>query len=162
MTTNREFDCIIFGATGFTGQFVVEEVARTAVEDPIKWAVAGRSKDKLQQTLSDASKEVKMDLNGVTKIEADVSDESSLLAMCQQARLIINCVGPYRFFGEQVVKACIEAGTHHVDISGEPQFLELMQLQYFKQAQDKGIYIVGACGWDSIPCDLGKLDCSHI
>ena len=77
--SDREFDLIVFGATGFTGQFVVEEVARTSVEDAVKWAVAGRSKDKLDQTLKDASKEVEMDLTGVTKIGESACHHQNLL-----------------------------------------------------------------------------------
>lgn len=69
--------------------------------------------------------------------------------------MIINCCGPYRFFGETVVKACVDTSTHHVDVSGEPQYMELMQLKYNDIAKEKGIYIVSACGFDSIPTDLG-------
>lgn len=153
----REFDLVIFGATGFTGQFVVEEVARTVKEDEpqLKWAVAGRNAGKLAQTLKDAGKEVGQDLSGVTHIIADVNDYQSLLKMAQRCRIVLNAVGPYRFYGEPVIKACVEAGTHHVDISGEPQFLERIQVEYHERAKEKGIYVVGACGWDSIPCDMG-------
>ena len=66
----------------------------------------------------------------VPLILSDSSDSSSLLAMAQQARVVLNCVGPYRFYGEAVVEACVEAGAHHLDISGEPQYLEKMQLKY--------------------------------
>ncbi|XP_067901513.1 saccharopine dehydrogenase a, tandem duplicate 1 isoform X2 [Heterodontus francisci] len=90
-------------------------------------------------------------------IICDVNDPLSLAAMCQQGSVILNCVGPYRFFGEPVVKACIENGTHCVDISGEPQFLEGMQLKYDYQAAEKGVYVVGSCGFDSIPADMGVL-----
>jgi short subunit dehydrogenase-like uncharacterized protein len=87
---------------------------------------------------------------------ADVKDESSMLNMCNQGTIVLNCVGPYRFFGEPVVKvisniilekpvltvislfqACIDAGTHYVDISGEPEFIERMELTYHQQAKDK-------------------------
>jgi len=68
---------------------------------------------------------------------------------------VLNTVGPYRFFGEQMVKACVETATSHLDISGEPDYMERMQLTYNKAARDKGIYIASACGWDSIPADLG-------
>ena len=63
----------------------------------------------------------------------------------------------FRFSGDQIVKACVENGTHHVDISGEPQFLETMQLRYHEQAANKGIYVIGSCGFDSIPSDLGQM-----
>ncbi len=71
-------------------------------------------------------------------IVADVSDQSSLEAMASRARVVLNCVGPYRFYGEQVVKACLASGAHHLDISGEPQFLETMQLKYDEEAKNKG------------------------
>ncbi|KAK9959615.1 hypothetical protein ABG768_009728 [Culter alburnus] len=88
---------------------------------------------------------------------ADVSDPDSLAAMCKQAVIVLSCVGPYRFFGEPVVKCCVENGAHCLDISGEPQFLESMQLNYHDQAAKNGVYIVGSCGFDSIPADMGVI-----
>ena len=154
---NREFDIVVFGATGYTGQFVVEEVATTLQKENTKftWAIAGRNKNKLNEVLKTASKQVNQELDGIGLIEADVSNEESLLAMCKRTRLVMNCVGPYRLYGEPVIKACIEAGTHHVDISGEPCYMETVQLLHSKEAENKEIYIIGSCGWDSIPCDLG-------
>lgn len=159
---NREFDVVIFGASGFTGQFVVEEMAISVEMDSlyksnnIRWAIAGRNHDKLKQVLKEAAKNTKYEwCINVPIILADTTDPQSLLEMCKRCRLIISVVGPYRFFGEPLVKACVEAGTHYVDISGEPQFLESMQLKYNDLAKDKGIYIVGATGWDSIPADVG-------
>lgn len=71
--------------------------------------------------------------------------------------MIVNCCGPYRFYGEPVVKACINAGTHHVDVSGEVQFIERMQLEYNDLAKEKGVYIISTCGFDSIPAEIGVL-----
>ena len=73
---------------------------------------------------------------------ADVSDESSLDRMASRAKVVLNCVGPYRFYGEQVVRACLRQGAHHLDISGEPQFLETMQLKYNEEADQKGQQIL--------------------
>ncbi|XP_051579632.1 saccharopine dehydrogenase-like oxidoreductase [Myxocyprinus asiaticus] len=156
----RPFHIIIFGATGFTGQFVVEEVARTASEGPkgnLKWAIAGRSRPKLEKVLEQAAGVLsKPELQSeVSIIVADVNEPDSLASMCKQAVIVLNCVGPYRFFGEPVVKACVENGAHCIDICGEPQFLESMQLNYYDQAAEKGLYIVGSCGFDSIPADMG-------
>ncbi|XP_073783520.1 saccharopine dehydrogenase a, tandem duplicate 2 isoform X1 [Danio rerio] len=158
----RPYHIIIFGASGFTGQFVVEEVSRCASEGPngsLKWAVAGRSKSKLEKVIEQASANLsKPELKTeVDIIVADVSDQESLAAMCKQAVIVLSCVGPYRFFGESVVKSCVENGAHCLDISGEPQFLEGMQLNYHDQAADKGVYIVGSCGFDSIPADMGVI-----
>ena len=85
----------------------------------------------------------------------DIAIPKTINDMAKQADVILNCVGPYRFFGEDVIRACIAERTHHVDISGEPQFLETMQFKYHKEAKEKGVYIVGACGFDSIPTDMG-------
>ncbi|XP_020356501.1 saccharopine dehydrogenase-like oxidoreductase isoform X1 [Oncorhynchus kisutch] len=161
-SSSRPYHIVIFGASGFTGQFVVEEVARTVSEGPngtLKWAVAGRSRQKLDKVLEQAAGTLgKPELRtAVEVIVADVGEPDSLAAMCKQAVIVLNCVGPYRFWGEPVVKACVENGAHCIDICGEPQFLESMQLNYDSQAADKGVYIVGACGFDSIPADMGVL-----
>ncbi|KAL0969322.1 hypothetical protein UPYG_G00225560 [Umbra pygmaea] len=161
-SSSRPYHIVIFGASGFTGQFVVEEVARTMSEGPngtLKWAVAGRSRPKLEKVLEQAAETLgKPELRTAVEIlVADVEEPDSLAAMCKQAVIVLNCVGPYRFWGEPVVKACVENGAHCLDISGEPQFLESMQLNYNTQAADKGVYIVGACGFDSIPADMGVL-----
>ncbi|KAF7662103.1 hypothetical protein LDENG_00246290 [Lucifuga dentata] len=161
-SSSRPYHIVIFGASGFTGQFVVEEVARTVAEGPkgnLKWAVAGRNKQKLEKVLEQAAGVLsKPELRTeVDVIVADVSEPDSLAAMCKQAVIVLNCVGPYRFYGEPVVKACVENGAHHIDICGEPQFLEGMQLNYHSQAADNGVYIIGSCGFDSIPADMGVL-----
>jgi short subunit dehydrogenase-like uncharacterized protein len=147
------FDFVIFGATGFTGGFVVDQMAKVANDR--KWAVAGRSDDKLKKVLKDSSARVGHSLDHIPTIVCDVANEASLATMAKKAKVVLNCVGPYRFYGEPVVKACVENGASHVDISGEPIFLEGMCLKYNDAAQKAGVYIIGACGWDSIPCDMG-------
>jgi len=151
------YDLVVYGASGFTGQYVVEYVYRTANTENLCWAVAGRSESRLRAVLDTAGKAVKDELSSIPIIIADSSDTNSLLSMASQAKVVLNCVGPYRFYGEPVVDACVEAGTHHVDISGEPQYLERMQLKYHQQAVENGVYVVGACGFDSIPADLGQI-----
>lgn len=152
MSSDR-LDVIIFGASGYTGKYTVYEGVK--VLKGLKWGVAGRSKEKLEEVLKEMGKKAKQDLSETPIIIADIKDEKSLLEMAKKAKVIVNCCGPYRHFGEQVVKACIEAGTHHVDVSGEPQYMESMQLKYNEQAREKGVYIVSACGFDSIPADMG-------
>lgn len=157
------FDIVVFGATGFTGQFVVEELAHVLAQKgapKLAWAVAGRNEGKLKKVLATAASTTGiLSVSEAPVVIADVSDQNSIDQMCKSARLILNCVGPYRFYGEQVVKACVEFGAHHIDISGEPYFLEKMQLDYHDAAIKKGIYIIGACGFDSIPCEMGLVFC---
>ncbi|PAA93229.1 hypothetical protein BOX15_Mlig028227g3, partial [Macrostomum lignano] len=162
-SASRKYDLVIFGASGFTGQYAVEEMARVAEREAssggggaIKWAIAGRSEAKLKDTLKAVSGQTKMEqLKSVPIIIADVSDAASLAEMAKQTKVLVSCVGPYRFFGEPVVKACVENGTNYLDVSGEPQFLESMQLKYNDTAKANGVYIVGSCGWDSVPCEMG-------
>jgi len=152
-----KYDFVVYGASGFTGQYVVEFVHRAALEHGISWAVAGRNEGRLHDVLLAAGKAVGADLSKVPKIVCDCGDSESLMQMASQARVVLNCVGPYRFYGEPVVEACVEAGAHHIDISGEPAFLEKMQLKYHSKAVENGVYVVGSCGFDSIPSDLGQI-----
>ncbi|KAI6170782.1 Epimerase [Aphelenchoides bicaudatus] len=155
MTTNRKFDIVLYGASGFTGAYALEEFVKSEYADRFKLAVAGRSEQKLKKVIDDVAKLTGRDLSKIPVIIADSSNENDLNEMAKQTRLIINVVGPYRLYGEAVVKAAVENGASHVDISGEPAWLEKMQLKYSEKAKETGSVVVGACGWDSIPVDLG-------
>ncbi|XP_039750700.1 saccharopine dehydrogenase-like oxidoreductase [Pararge aegeria] len=149
---------VIFGATGFTGKHAVRELVRVGKADSaLTWGVAGRSRDKLQSMLDETSKATGEDLSSVKIIVADVGDEKSLKEMCSQAHVLVNCCGPYRHYGEPVVRAAIDGKAHYVDVSGEPQFIESMQLEYDQQARDAGVFVISACGFDSVPNDLGVI-----
>ncbi|KAH8419208.1 hypothetical protein KR222_010588 [Zaprionus bogoriensis] len=151
--TSERLDVIIFGATGFTGKYTVYEAV--SVLKDLRWGIAGRNREKLQQVLKDMGAKAKTDLSQIPIVIADVNDEASLLQMAKACRIVVNTTGPYRFYGEKVVLACLEAGTHHVDVSGEPQYMESMQLKYNERAKERGVYIISACGFDSIPADMG-------
>lgn len=157
MASTRELDVIIFGASGFTGKYTVLHAIELLSQ--LKWGVAGRSQKKLEAVLKEmGSKAGQPDLvKKIPIVVADVADESSLKAMAGKCRIVVNCCGPFRYFGEPVIKACVDQGTHHVDVSGEPFYMENMQLKYNQPAKDKGIYVVSACGFDSIPADMGVL-----
>ncbi|XP_008200966.1 saccharopine dehydrogenase-like oxidoreductase isoform X1 [Tribolium castaneum] len=156
MSTNaRNLDIVIFGATGFTGKRCLPLIDKFSKRLQLTWGVAGRSERKLKEFLDQCGQEIGTSLANIPVIVADVQDQKTLNEMARKARIIINCCGPYSFFGEPVVKACVEEGTHHVDISGEAYYMEAMQLKYHSQAQEKGVYIISACGFDSIPADLG-------
>ncbi|KAH8382167.1 hypothetical protein KR009_002109 [Drosophila setifemur] len=149
----KKLDAIIFGASGFTGKYTVFEAV--SVLKGLTWGIAGRNQEKLQSVLQEMGAKSKTDLSQTPIVIADVNNEDSLLEMAKRCRIVVNTAGPYRFFGEKVVKACIEAGTHHVDVSGEPQYMETMQLRYNDLAKERGVYIISACGFDSIPADMG-------
>ncbi|XP_059533605.1 saccharopine dehydrogenase-like oxidoreductase isoform X4 [Myotis daubentonii] len=163
----RPFHLVVFGASGFTGQFVTEEVAREQMDPEgssrLAWAVAGRCREKLQRVLERAAQKLGRPTlpSEVGIIICDITTPGSLDEMARQATIVLNCVGPYRFYGEPVVKACIENGTSCIDISGEPQFLELMYWKYHQKAAEKGVYIIGSSGFDSIPADMGVIYTSN-
>jgi short subunit dehydrogenase-like uncharacterized protein len=146
----REHDIVVFGATGFTGALTAQYLAEHA-PPTTQWAIAGRSRDKLERTLEDIGR------TDIPIIEADVTDEQSLKSMAEQTRVVVTTVGPYINYGEPVVAACAAAGTDYVDLTGEPEFVDRMWLGYNKQAERNGARIVHSCGFDSIPHDLGAL-----
>lgn len=156
MSTSK-YDLVVFGATGFTGEFVVQEIARTVEEEKggLTWAIAGRSMSKLQAVLAKATEKTGKNLEDTPIIIADIKVESTLLDMAKQARVVLNCVGPYTLYGDMVVRACLEAGTHHLDISGESYYLEKTQLLYNGKAKEANVYVIGSCGIDCIPSEMG-------
>ncbi|XP_059479913.1 saccharopine dehydrogenase-like oxidoreductase [Neocloeon triangulifer] len=154
----RRLGILIFGATGYTGKVVVEKILTLSNKvENLSWGVAGRNENKLKELLAEVSKKTGQSLKDVEVVVANVGDEVSLKNMTKKCKVLINCVGPYRHWGEQTVKACIETGTHHVDVSGEPEYMERMQLLYHKAAEEKGVYVISACGFDSLPAEIGCL-----
>ena len=145
----REFDVIVYGATGFTGRLVAEYLAGRESE-PITWAMAGRSLEKLKTVREEISAPTDTPL-----IVADADDPASLKAMAEGARVVITTVGPYQKYGEPLVKACVEAGTDYVDLCGEPAWMADIIAAYDAAAKQSGARIVLSCGFDSIPFDLG-------
>lgn len=152
-------DIILFGASGFTGKHTIPYVHKFSRSDgrSLSWGIAGRSKRKLTDTLKEVSKKLNADFGKIPIIMADISDRESLRKMAERAKIVINCCGPYKFYGEPVVKACIDAGTNQVDVSAEPEYAEKIQSKYYKDAKEKGIYIISTCGFGSIPAELGVI-----
>ncbi|KAL1494283.1 hypothetical protein ABEB36_009906 [Hypothenemus hampei] len=155
----HRLDIVIFGASGFTGMHCIPYIAKHSKENGrnLSWGVAGRSEEKLKSVLKEIGDKIDSNLDSIEVIVADVKDPASMLRMAKQAKLIINCVGPYRFFGESVVDACVEAGTHHIDVSGESDYMEAMQLKHYQSAKEKGVYVISGCGLECIPIDLGTV-----
>ncbi|XP_018362845.1 PREDICTED: saccharopine dehydrogenase-like oxidoreductase isoform X2 [Trachymyrmex cornetzi] len=152
MADNR-LDIVIFGATGYTGKYVVKNASQMCKDRKIKFGIAGRRKEALDAVV----KEFALDIEDVPIILADIKDEESLKKMTERAKILINCCGPYRFYGEPVIKTCITTRTHYVDVTGEEQFMIEMQLKYNEAAKEAGVHIVNACGFDCIPSDLGVI-----
>ena len=149
--SEREFDVIVFGASGYTGKLVAEYMGKEYGNDEsISWAIAGRNKDKLSS--------VKKDLNlneRVSIIEVDSTNKDSLDSMTSSAKCILTTVGPYQLYGSSLVQSCSENGTDYVDLTGEPGWMYEMINAHQDTAKKSGARIVFSCGFDSIPFDLG-------
>jgi short subunit dehydrogenase-like uncharacterized protein len=149
----REFDLIVYGATGYTGGLIAEYLATSyRGGDAPSWAIAGRSIDKLQKVRTDISAPDDLPL-----IKADAAEPASLRSMCERATVIITAVGPYQRQGSELVAACAATGTAYVDLCGEPAWMRRMIDTHHDEAKRTGARIVFSCGFDSIPFDLGVL-----
>ncbi|XP_023530251.1 probable mitochondrial saccharopine dehydrogenase-like oxidoreductase At5g39410 [Cucurbita pepo subsp. pepo] len=153
------YDFIILGASGFTGKYVVREALKflnPSPSSPLKsFALAGRNPTKLTETLKWAAHPNSPP--PIPLLTADVSDPQSIHHICTQTKLILNCVGPFRRYGEPVVAACVETGCDYLDICGEPEFMEKMEANYHERAVENGCLVISACGFDSVPAELGLM-----
>ena len=153
--SKREFDLIVWGATGFTGQLVVEYLVQTyGVDGDLRWAIAGRNRSKLEAVrrscLADSP------ARQTPYPVADSDDAGSLAALVAQTRVMCTTVGPYAKYGTPLVAACVEAGTHYCDLTGEVQWMARVIPQYQQAAEASGARIVHTCGFDSVPFDMGN------
>ncbi|WP_234425527.1 saccharopine dehydrogenase family protein, partial [Streptomyces kebangsaanensis] len=147
--TGRPYDVVLFGATGFVGALTAEHLAAHAPEG-LRWAIAGRSEERLR-TLRER-------LPGgasVGVLRADVTDPASLRELARHTRVLATTVGPYVTYGEELVAACADSGTDYLDLSGEPEFVDLVYVRHDARARETGARLVHACGFDSVPHDLG-------
>jgi short subunit dehydrogenase-like uncharacterized protein len=155
MAEERPLDIVLFGATGFTGGLTAEYLARHAPEGT-RWGIAGRSADKLASVrerlvaIDPACAEVEL-------LEADLADADVLRDVAGRTHVVATTAGPYLKMGEQLVAACAAAGTDYADLTGEPEFVDRMYVRHHATAVASGARLVHACGFDSIPHDLGAL-----
>jgi short subunit dehydrogenase-like uncharacterized protein len=147
--TDRPYDIVLFGATGFVGALTAQYLAAHAPEG-LRWAIAGRGKDKLERL-----RERLPGGAGIGVLEADVTEPASLRRLAEHARVVATTVGPYVTYGEDLVAACADLGTDYLDLTGEPEFVDLTYVRHDARARETGARLVHACGFDSIPHDLG-------
>ena len=147
----REFDVVVWGATGFTGKWVARYLFQHYPQSSLRWAIAGRNADKLQSVRQFIGDEA----GAVRQVLADSNDQASLKKLVACTRVIISTVGPYAYYGSGLVKACAEAGTHYVDLTGEVPWMRDMIDSHAGAAETSGARIVHSCGFDSIPSDMG-------
>ncbi|MBT8049009.1 MAG: saccharopine dehydrogenase [Xanthomonadales bacterium] len=149
---SQKFDLIVFGATSFVGEILCRYlVSEYGVDGQVRWAAAGRSREKLEKLRSSLGSEA----DQLELLTADAGDESALKKLCDQTRVIISTVGPYALHGEPLVRVCVTTGTDYCDLAGEVQWVRRMISRYEDTARETGARIVHCCGFDSIPSDMG-------
>ncbi|GHC82367.1 saccharopine dehydrogenase [Nocardiopsis terrae] len=151
----RGHDIVLFGATGYTGALTAEYLATNAPRE-LRWAVAGRDRDKLEALRAELA-EIDPDRPLPDLLLADAGDAASIRNLAASARVVVTTVGPYSEYGEPLVAACAAEGTDYVDLCGEPAFVDRMYVRHHATAERTGARIVHACGFDSVPHDLGVL-----
>lgn len=147
----KDFQIIVWGATGFTGQIVVEYLKNNYGND-IRWAIAGRSLEKLQSLKNKFRL-----INSVECLVGDSFDEESLKSITSRTDVLISTVGPYALFGKALVSACLGTKTDYCDLTGEIPFVKDSVDSYHEKAKSNEVKIVHSCGYDSIPSDIGCL-----
>ena len=153
MRPTAEQDLVVYGATGFTGKLIAEHLAnRYGAAGKLRWALAGRSRDKLASVRDSVGLPESFPL-----IVANAEEPASLRRLAEQTRICISAVGPYQVYGSEMVAACAAAGTDYVDLCGEPAWMRAMIDAHEKAARSSGARIVFSCGFDSIPFELGVL-----
>lgn len=148
---DKDLSVVVFGASGVTGRRVAAYLAERAGEVGASWAVAGRDPAKLDRVLGEIG------VVAPETIAADVGDPSSLAAMAARARVVLDLVGPYTLYGTPVIEACVAAGAHYVDLTGEMPFMRQTVDAFHDRAAAAGVKIVQTCGFEALPPDLAVL-----
>lgn len=151
----RKYDIVLYGASGYTGEYIAEELINRDELSKTRIALAGRNRTKLENVRDRVTSKGNVNRERFDIVIASNENIESLAEMAKSARLVINATGPYRFLGEDVVRACVNNGTDYIDISGEPEFLERSVMMFDATAIANGSVVIGGCGWDSIPSDMG-------
>jgi short subunit dehydrogenase-like uncharacterized protein len=153
MSGEREYDLVLFGATGFTGGLTADYLAAHGPTN-LRWALAGRNRAKLEAVAARLAA-ARSPVPPPALLEADAADAPALVRIAESTKVVITTVGPYALYGAPLVAACAAAGTDYVDLTGEPEFVDRMYLENDAAAKKSGARLVHCCGFDSVPHDLG-------
>ena len=155
---SKAYDVIVFGATGYTGRQAVRALARRSTNRPLRWAVAGRSAEKLTALVREL---VPPAASQPGIVVADAGALESLQGLAAQTVVLLNLAGPYALTGEGVVQACIANGTHHLDLTGETFWVRQLIERHHRAAQRAEVKIIPCCGYEALPFDLATLWAAH-
>jgi short subunit dehydrogenase-like uncharacterized protein len=146
--TERSYDVILYGASGFVGKQTVQYFAKHAASKTLRWAIAGRNRQKLEAVRDQVGVDVDV-------LVADSRDQQAIDAIVAQTKVILTTAGPFALYGDAIVDACVRYKTHYVDITGETPWVRTLIDRYHSQAALDGTRIIPCCGFDSVPSDLG-------
>ena len=146
--SDRAYDVVLYGASGFVGKQTVQYFARHVSPDQVRWAIAGRNRQKLEAVRAEVG--VTVDV-----LVADSQDQAAIDAIVAQTRVLLTTAGPFALYGTALVDACVRYQTHYVDITGETPWVKTLIDRYHAPATANGTRIIPGCGFDSVPSDLG-------
>lgn len=146
--SDRPYDVVLYGASGFVGKQTVQYFARHTLSEPVRWAIAGRNRQKLEAVRDAVG--VAVDI-----LVADSQEQQAIDAIVAQTRVLLTTAGPFALYGNALVDACVRLRTHYVDITGETPWVKTLIDRYHTQAAADGTRIIPCCGFDSVPSDLG-------
>jgi short subunit dehydrogenase-like uncharacterized protein len=148
---DRQYDVVLYGASGFTGRQTVQYFARNTRPSEIRWAIAGRNR----QTLEAAREHAGENARSADILVADAQDQQAVDAIVSKTRILLTTAGPFSLYGSKIVDACVRYKTHYVDITGEMSWVRDLIDRHHDRAAADGTRIIPCCGFDSIPSDLG-------
>lgn len=146
--SDRDFDVVVFGATSVTGRRVASYLASRMSEADFRWAAGARDVGRAREVLAEEG------VVAPDTVIADVGDPQSLAAMAARARVVLNLVGPYTLHGRPVIEACVDAGTHYADLTGEIPLVRRVLAEFDERARESGAKLVQVCGFEALPPDL--------
>ena len=147
----RQYDIVLYGASGFTGRQTVQYFARNTRPSEVRWAIAGRNR----QALDTAREQAGESARSVDIMVADAQDQQAVDSIVSKTRVLLTTAGPFSLYGSKIVDACVRFKTHYVDITGETFWVRDLIDRYHNRAAADGTRIIPCCGFDSIPSDLG-------
>jgi len=148
MNSQRKFDLVLHGATGFTGQLAADELMRFAPSH-LKWAISGRSADKIK---------VLAEKLGVPGLIADGLNQSDVDSLASKTHVVLSCAGPFSLYGSLLVEACVKHATHYADLTGELPWIHQLIERHHHPCVAQGTALIPASGFDSVPTDLAVQD----
>ena len=146
--SERLYDVVLYGASGFVGKQTVQYFADYASSEQVRWAIAGRSRQKLEAVRDEIG--VSVDV-----LVADSQNQQEIDVIVSQTRVLLTTAGPFALYGNALVDACVQFKTHYVDITGETPWVRTLIDRYQAQSAIDGTRIIPCCGFDSVPSDLG-------